>query len=222
VINRLHAIFHRPERGWDPVPAQYAQRYAALEWQKVDEKLLDTLESRLSGLAGKDVLDLGGGAGQYAVAFALRGAKVTWYDVSRNYLHIAQWKAQEHSVAIEFVLGYMDEAPKRLSKRFDLVFNRICFCYGWSDKSFVKVIYDLVKPGGCGYIEANNARFGWERLSIATRLRTWLNEYIGVKIGHPHPPPGRIGQLLLKHPLERILIEYDEPTVDRIFFRKAK
>ncbi len=222
MINRIHAILHRPEHGWDPVPAQYAQRYANTEWQKVDEKLVDALETWLSGLTSKDVLDLGGGPGQYAVAFARRGAKVTWYDVSRNYLQIAQQKAQEHAVDVQFVLGYMDEAPTRLGKQFDLVFNRVCFYYGWSDSSFARVIYDLVKPGGCGYIEANNSLFRREQLSVGNRFRTWLNEHTGIKIGHPHPPRGRIAQLLLRYPLSRLLVEYEEPTTDRILFRKAK
>jgi len=215
-------MLHLPERGWDPVPAQYAQRYAEIELQKVDNQLVDILETWVGSWAGKSVLDLGGGPGQYAVAFARRGASVTWYDISRNYQQIAQQKAEEHAVDIEFLLGYLDEAPRRLGKQFDLVFNRICFCYGWSDKSFVRVIYDMVKPGGCGYIEANNSLFRREQLSMRNRLQTWLNERTGIKIGHPHPPRGRIAQLLLKYPLERILVDYEEATLDRVFFRKAK
>jgi hypothetical protein len=45
MINRIHAMLYRPERGWDPVPAEYAQKYATVQWQKLDEKLLDTLET---------------------------------------------------------------------------------------------------------------------------------------------------------------------------------
>lgn len=93
-------------------------------------------------------MDLGGGPGQYSVAFARRGASVTWLDVSHNYLHIAQQKAHEADVEITFVLGYMDEAPRILGKQFDLVFNRVCFCYSWNDALFVAVIYRLMRLGG--------------------------------------------------------------------------
>jgi len=94
VINKIHARIYRPERGWDPVPADYAQQYAEAVWRQVDEAWLDVLARRIGGFEGKEVLDLGGGPGQYSVAFAKRGASVTWLDVSRNYMRIAQETAQ--------------------------------------------------------------------------------------------------------------------------------
>ncbi len=221
MINRVHAYIHRPEHGWDPVPAQYAQQYAQTVWQQMDEALVETLAERIGGMEGKEILDLGGGPGQFSVAFARRGALVTWLDVSRNYLRIAQQKAQEAGVEITFVLGYMDEAPHILCKQFDLVFNRVCFYYGWSDASFVAVVYQLVRPGGYAYIEANNSCFGWDKLSAVAKLRTWLNAATGIKIGHPHPPRGRIPALFLRYPIQQMLVEYPEPHLDRIFVQKA-
>lgn len=222
MINYFHALLHRPEKGWDPVPAQYAAEYASRAWSSFEESVVVALEEKIGGLEGKQVLDLGAGGGQYSVAFAKRGALVTWYDISRNYLQIAQQKAKEAGVDIAFSLGYMDEAPQNLQKQFDLVFNRVCFCYGWSDASFVFVIYKLVRPGGYAYIETNNSSFGWERLSPAARFRTWLNAATGIKIGHPHPPRGRIPALLLRYPLRQMIVDYSEPYVDRIFIQKAE
>lgn len=222
MINRLHARIFRPERGWDPVPAQYAQQYAQTAWQRIDEGLVDTLAERMGGIEGKQILDLGGGPGQYSVAFAKKGAQVTWLDVSQNYLRIAQEKAKEAGVEITFVLGYMDEAPQILRKQFALVFNRICFCYSWNDASFVAVIYQLMRPGGYAYIETNNSCFGWDKLSPAAKLRTWLNATTGIKIGHPHPPRGRIPALFLKYSIEQLIVDYREPTLDRIFVQKAE
>ncbi len=221
MMNRLHALFHRPERGWDPVPCEYAREYAERVWQQFDYQLLDAVERWTDGFAGKEILDLGAGPGQFAVAFAQRGALVTWYDVSRNYLRIAQQKAKEAGVDITFVLGYMDEAPRLLHKQFDLVFNRVCFYYGWSDFSFAKVIYQLIRPGGYACIEANNSTFGWDRLSLTARFRTWLNATLGIKIGHPHPPRGRIPAAFLRYPIKQMLVEYPEPHLDRIFVQKA-
>lgn len=222
MINRIHALLHRPERGWDPVPCEYAQKYAERSWQLLDHQLLEAVERWTGGVAGKEVLDLGAGPGQYAVAFARKGAQVTWYDVSQNYLRIAQQKAKEAGVDIIFALGYMDEAPRLLQKQFDLVFNRVSFYYGWSDFSFVAAIYRLMRPGGYACIEANNSSFGWEELSSSARLRTWLNAVLGVKIGHPHPPRGRIPALFLRYPIKQIWVDYPVAHLDRIFVQKAE
>lgn len=44
MINYVHARFHRPENGWDPVPPGHAVKYGAGEWQAVNDALLDELE----------------------------------------------------------------------------------------------------------------------------------------------------------------------------------
>lgn len=222
MVNRLHALIYRPEKGWDPVPVEYARRYAEHEWQKVDESLVDRIAQWIGGIEGKHVLDLGGGPGQYSVAFAKRGALVTWYDVSRNYLQIAQEKAKQMGVSIEFCLGYVDEAPGVLNRQFDLVFNRICFCYGWSDASFAHTIYQLIRPGGYGYIEANNSSYHRTQLNLLTRFLVFLNEKTAIKIGHPHPPRGRIARLMLGYPIKQLYVDYSEPHLDRVLVQKAE
>ncbi len=223
MINRLHAQWHRPEQGWDPVPPGHAHQYAEGEWNLgVRETLLDELDAWVGGLQGKRVLDLGGGPGQYSVAFARRGADVTWHDVSATYRAIAQAKAQEAGVNICFSLGYMDEAPKCLNSPFDLVFNRICWNYGQTDHTFAQALFSLVKPGGVGYVDTPHS--GWRRESLSTtaRLRTWLNDVLAVKIGHPFPPHGRIARLFAAMPIETMRVDYSTPTNDRILFRRAR
>ena len=84
MINRFHAAFHRPERGWDPVPTSHAEDHARREWAPgVRDDLLNELERWAGGLAGKRAFDLGAGPGQHSIAFAARGADLTCYDVSR-------------------------------------------------------------------------------------------------------------------------------------------
>lgn len=202
------------------MPPTHVQQYGECEWTAgVQESLLDELDRRVGGLAGKKVLDLGGGPGHYSVAFARRGAHVTWFDVSKSYRDFVQQKAREAQVDVEFALGYMDDASVRLNRQFDLVFNRICFSYCIDDRSFAGVIHRLVKPGGWGYIDTNNSDFGRESASVALRVRSWLNGSLGIKIGHPYPPRGRVTQLFLRHPLERISTEF-LPRNDRILFQK--
>src|SRR5262245_15306759 len=84
-VNYLHSLLHRVEDGWDPIPSSYAASYAELAWHERSPKIVQDLESLLGGLAGKSVLDLGGGPGQYSILFAQHGADVTWHDISREY-----------------------------------------------------------------------------------------------------------------------------------------
>lgn len=221
MINRLHSVFFRPENGWDPVPAAHAERYAEGEWRAIDTTLVDRLETWLDGFAGKRVLDLGGGPGQYSVGFAVRGADVTWHDVSRRYLDIARAHARARRVAVEFSLGYMEEARRFLDRPFDLVFSRIAWSYCMSDAPFSRLVYGLVKPGGVGYVDTNTPAFVRD---MSLRLRTvhWLNAALRIKVGHPYPPHGRIAHLFCRLPMERIEIDYARATNDRVLFRKAR
>ncbi|MBX3644886.1 MAG: methyltransferase domain-containing protein [Rubrivivax sp.] len=221
MINRLLARLRRPERGWDPVPAEHAARYSALEWANVDLRLLDDLEARIGGLAGKTVLDLGGGPGHYSAAMAQRGARVTWHDVSARYMAIARDKAAQAGLdgRIEFSLGYLDEAPGLLGRRFDLVFNRICWYYGFSDRSFAAVLVSLVQPGGFVYADTTHAAYRHGELSASARLRTWLNGAFALKIGHPMPPRGRLARLFLQHGPARLEVDYRSPTNDRLLMQ---
>jgi 2-polyprenyl-3-methyl-5-hydroxy-6-metoxy-1,4-benzoquinol methylase len=217
MINSLHARLHRPEKGWDPVPAAYAAEYSRAEWSRgADESLLDELDRWVHGLSGKRVLDLGGGPGHYSVAFAKRKALVTWHDVSRNYLDIAKRKAAEAGVDVTFSLGYLEDARGS----FDLVFNRICWYYCRNDRQFAKTFFELVAPGGAGYIDTANSRDPSARSSLAQRVRAALNDRLGLKIGHPLPPHGRIERLLRQHGVEKLVTDYSRPSHDRIFFTR--
>jgi 2-polyprenyl-3-methyl-5-hydroxy-6-metoxy-1,4-benzoquinol methylase len=223
MINRLHAWLHRPENGWDPVPAAYAADYGAMEWDQIDHHLLDELEMLVGGFIGKKILDLGGGPGQYTLAMAQRGGLVTWHDVSRNYLEMSRRKASELGLTnrITFSIGYLDDAPRMLSERFDFVFNRICWNYGFGDKSFAAVVYAMARPGGFAYVDTTHSTYKLDQLSRAARVRTWLNARTGIKIGHPMPPHGRLARLFMCHQMARLTIDYRSPWNDRIFFQKA-
>lgn len=222
MINRLLARFRRPEKGWDPVPEEHVHKNATSEWNKgVDVALLDLLNQWVGGLSGKRVLDLGGGPGHYSVAFAARGADVTWYDVSTRYERYASAKAVEEGVKVRFVLGHMDEAVDVLRSEYDLVFNRICFNYGWNDFSFARTIFQLVRAGGVGYVDTNNSLFQAETATVSKRFRVWLNSNLGLKIGNPYPPHGRLARCFLRRNPENLLIDYSSCFNDRVLFRKS-
>lgn len=205
------------------MPRDHATTYGAGEWSRLDHAMLDDLAQRVGGFAGKSVLDLGGGPGQYTVAIAQRGARVTWHDVSRTYLEMSRRQVEVAGLAqnVTFSLGYLDDAPRLLADPFDVVFNRICWNYGFGDASFAAVVYALVKPGGFGYVDTTHSAYQRHELSVSARLRTWLNDGTGIKIGHPYPPHGRLARLFLRHDVQHLQVDYRAPMNDRILFQKA-
>jgi 2-polyprenyl-3-methyl-5-hydroxy-6-metoxy-1,4-benzoquinol methylase len=222
MVNYLHSLLHRPERGWDPVPEKHARDYAEEQWRRfaAAQALVAELEQRLGDLQNKRVVDLGAGPGHFSVAFALRGARVTWHDLSANYQRLAQHRAEQAGVTLTYSLGYLESACRWRAQPFDLVFNRLCWCYCMNDLSFARLIYKLLKPGAAAYIDSNTPAFDRER-----ERRWWqyrLNEYAGIKIGHPHPPHGRIARLLQRFPHEELVLDYASELNDKIFFVKSK
>lgn len=219
MINRLHALLNRPENGWDPVSPQHVENYS--QAVGADEAVLDLIESYIGGYSGKRLLDLGAGPGHYTVAFAKRGADAFWYDVSRRYLRVAMQHAKESNISLSYTVGYLDDASSKLNTKFDLVFCNICFYYGWSDVGLANVIYDLISPGGVGYIDTNNTEWPVRCSSAFVRLQTMLNSTLRLKIGHPFPPKGRIEELFRRKGATILSSDYSRIGNDLIIIRKS-
>jgi len=220
MINRLHAILHRPERGWDPVTQDHAVRYAEEQWRQDTSSMVARLENRIGGFREKRVLDLGGGPGQFSVAFALRGAEVTWHDISRRYREFAEEKANQAKVKIDFSLGYLEDAKKFLDTPFDLVFCRICWRYCLNDRKFARLIFSLVASGGAGYVDADT--LAGPKSTGLRRAQVFVYSRCGWKFGHPPPVPGRVIALFQKYPFDVFEPDNSSGKNDRIFFQKKK
>lgn len=119
----------------------------------------------------------------------------------------------------EFSLDYMEDAVGE----YDVVFNRVCWCYCISDKSFAGKILSLVRPGGVGYLVINTERYleqKWGSMPLALRLRSrlffFLNDTISLKIGHVMPSHRKIERLFHRMPLRNLDLGFrDEMTVVR-------
>jgi SAM-dependent methyltransferase len=219
MINRLHSLLNRPENGWDPIPEAWATTYGNRVKDVPETKILiDHLDEWLGGIKGKRVLDLGAGPGQCALEFARRGAQVTWHDVSRRYMEMARGRAQALGVELSLSLGYLEDSRRLASEPFDLVFCRGCWAYCLDDRKFATLIYDLVKPGGHGYVSSNTDRYA--KAPGVRRIATALYETTGVKIGHPYPPHGKLAQLFSRFELSQLVVDYAPAVNDIVFFRK--
>jgi 2-polyprenyl-3-methyl-5-hydroxy-6-metoxy-1,4-benzoquinol methylase len=218
VINWIHSKLHHPSTGWDPVPIEYAKQYMNAE--RVDDSLLDRIESRIGGFSGKRVLDLGGGPGRYTVAMARRGAEVTWHDVSTFYRSVVAERLEEQNLTATLSLGYLEEAKKFVHRPFDFVINSICWNYSMRDRPFARLLYRLVAPGGSAYIDSMTITLPQPDLPPRRRFYAWMYHHTRFKVGHPYPPMYRTGRLFTRFPLKYLELDYTTGSNDRIFLTK--
>jgi len=197
LINEIFKYFQRPDNGWDPVPIEYAVKYSERSWENIDTSMLEKIVEITGSLKDKTILDLGGGPGQYSVAFAQLGGHVTWLDVSRNYLNIANDKAIEHNVDINFILAYMDDAERLIgANSCEFIFNRICWYYCVNDKKFASSIVNMLKKGGYAYLDIFT--YDLANISFTRRLLQKLYFLTKYKFGHLLPRQGQISTLFRK------------------------
>jgi SAM-dependent methyltransferase len=216
LVNKILSKLFRPERGWDPVPFDYVKTYGEAEWANFDSSSVDVIENKIGPLIDKDVIDLGAGPGQYTLEFARRGAKVTWFDISKRYQEYFCEKFLNIEIRhpIEFHIGYLEESLA-LQKTFDFVFNRICWYYCMNDFDFASVLYNLLKEGGWAYCIVNHLGIiSNHETRMTDKFKIFLNEHFRIKVGHPHPSKERVQSALAKRPFRRI--EY-EITSDNLY-----
>lgn len=207
MYNRLKAYFQQPQKGWDPVSAAYAAQYAQVNLHAIDENLLKIFNEWCGGFKGKSLVDLGAGPGQYTLAFLERGARVTWWDVSRHYLDLAKKQIREQGLEATYVLDYMDH----LQGQYDLLFNRVCWYYCFNDTAFLKTIYEAMAPGGAACLVLHNEyrvfhnQLPWYK-KFALQATFYLNEWFNIKIGHVMPSTKKIHRIFGAYPFREIQI----------------
>lgn len=208
MINQILAKVQRPEKNWDPISINYGKPYADRAWAEIDPGIIDMIESRIGQLEDKSILDLGGGPGQYTTEFARRGAMVTYSDISKTYTNyfVNRTRDMHFRHEVELFHGYLEETAT-LNKKFDLVFNRVCWNYSFDDFNFAKIISDLVNEGGHAYLIVDHIDAIRITLPLIRRIQVVFNERFGVKIGHPFPSKRRLQESLARQTWNRI--EYD-------------
>lgn len=220
MINRLHRLLHDPQRGWDPIPNEYAEDYAA-NVASLDLNLVERLERQVGRFEGKHVADVGSGPGQYGLEFARRGAEVTCIDVSRRYLEIARRRFESAGQNAKFVLTYMDSIGRVAPGGFDVIFNNVCWYYCVGDHSFARSMMGATRPGGAILVCVQNAE-SHKNASRGRRVLYSLHRWMHWKVGHLFPPRGRVEEAFRSIRGCDVSADYTDRDFDIVMVRKSR
>lgn len=105
--------------------------------------------------AGKSVLDIGTGKGRLAVAYGLKGARVTALDISREMLADARTAASAANVSVPLILGDAERLPLPTAT-FDVVSCIEAIMHFPHPLAALREIARVVKPGGTVLLSTTN------------------------------------------------------------------
>ncbi|MEE9555491.1 MAG: class I SAM-dependent methyltransferase [candidate division Zixibacteria bacterium] len=138
------------KKSWDKIASYYRKRYA-ISTEIVHYGPLCPGEDKLGLLGdikGKDVIDLGCGCGQNAIALAKMGANVTGIDFSNGQIDEAKELASKHKQSIEFKTGDISDLSFIPDSKFDLAISACAIAYVEDIESTFKEAFRILRPGG--------------------------------------------------------------------------
>lgn len=100
-----------------------------------------------SGVAGKDVLDVGCGGGILAESLAAAGARVSGIDIAEKTLQVARLHLHERDLAVRYEAITVEEKAQD-GETFDLVTCMEMLEHVPDPRSVVSAIASLLRPGG--------------------------------------------------------------------------
>ncbi|BDG60230.1 class I SAM-dependent methyltransferase [Caldinitratiruptor microaerophilus] len=113
--------------------------------------------------SGETAVDLGCGTGQYALALAARGLRVTGVDISARMLDRARARAEETGLAVRWVEADVREVPLP-SAAFDLATMVTVLEFVPEPERAVAEALRLLRPGGRLVAAVLGEGSGWARL----------------------------------------------------------
>ncbi len=124
------------------------------------------------------IIDLGCGAGNYAIYFAGRGFEVTGIDISPTAVELARRNAAEKSVECEFMAADMLE-DLDFDEAFDLAYDWEVLHHIFPEqrKRYTDNVYKILKPGGKYFslcFSEDDPQFGSSKKIRETKLGTVL------------------------------------------------
>ncbi len=139
-----------------------------------------------------DIVDVGGGTGGLAVAFAGLGHRVTVVDPSPDALAAAQRRAAEAQVPLTAVQGEADELDALIgAETADLLICHSVLEYVESPAASMAVIARVLRPGATVSVLASNAAAAVLHRALAGRYAEAAELLAGMDGGAAAPPPRR-------------------------------
>jgi SAM-dependent methyltransferase len=142
------------------------------------DPLIELVKSRR--LLPCDALDLGCGAGNYAVWLATQGFRVTGVDISPRALELAKRLAAQRGVACRFLVFDLTGNVEQLAQSFDLAYDWEVLHHVFPEdrERYAANVSQMLRPGGtylsvC-FSEDDVGAFGGEGKYRRTRLGTTL------------------------------------------------
>ena len=108
---------------------------------------------------GKDVLDVGCGAGVEVVRFARAGARVTGVDIAESAIALARQNLVQQGLSAQLEVADGEHLPFH-DASFDLVFAHGVVQYTGDDRAMVREIHRVLRPGGLAVFQGYN-RISW-------------------------------------------------------------
>ncbi len=131
----------------------------------------------LGSIIGRDLLDLGAGAGEAAVYFAKQGANVTATDLSAGMLEVVKKVAEIHGVSVQTQPCSADTLPF-LSNSFDIVHAANLLHHVDTEKT-LKEVHRVLRPGGIFV--------SWDPLAHNPVINIYRRMAMGVRTVDEHP-----------------------------------
>ncbi len=212
----LYKLFRSHQRGWDPIGEKQLKIYSSnTHLQNIDSAQLDNILTYLDNPENKKVLDLGAGTGRHTKFFSEIGCQVDWLDVSVNMLGLAKEYLGDEKKNISFHTKHIEEIDE-LPGHYDLIFIRLCWCYCFNDSSFSNKVISKLDNDGILYVLTNNSNYRYQEVKIHQKIQIFLNQYVNIKIGHPHPPEGRVRKLFTEKGMKVLHEKLDNDTEELI------
>jgi 2-polyprenyl-3-methyl-5-hydroxy-6-metoxy-1,4-benzoquinol methylase len=148
-LNRVRAVWNGRAAMWDEMSEAYAGAS-----DRADD-LRRTVEA-LRLKQGAALLDAGCGSGQFAMAFAEMGYRVTGVDLAPEMIARAERHAEERGVRVAWRVGDLSRLPEPLAV-YDAIHARVVLLFVPDVPATLKEFRRVLKPGGRLYASVPGA-----------------------------------------------------------------
>ena len=139
-LERVRATWNERASQWD----EMSEEHAVAPDRPAD---LTRIAAALGLRPGSRLLDAGCGSGQWAIAFAQLGYRVTAIDLAPEMVHRAQRHAEERGVEVEWRIGDVARLNEPVAV-YDAIFARVVLQFVPDVPAALREFRRVLKPGG--------------------------------------------------------------------------